>query len=107
MICCDCLFEHLIPDPIPPYGLLLCPRHRALRADQGTLWVTRGMGASVSDLLDALGEGCANPEERTLRTELLLTGNPLSKRDHGRIGDAVQWARAAATPPAWPGRGKP
>lgn len=105
-ICPDCETERTISQPVPPYGLLLCPRHRAVRADQGVMWVTKGLGASVSDLLDALGEGSANPEERPLRTELLLTGNPLSKRDHGRIGDAVQWARAAASPAAWPGREK-
>lgn len=104
-ICPDCEAERTISQPVPPYGLLLCPRHRALRADQGSMWVTKGLGASVADLLDALGDGSANPE-RTLRTELLLTGNPLSRRDYGRISDAVQWARAAANPPTWPGREK-
>ena len=106
MICPDCKDERTISQPVPPYGLLLCPRHRALRADQGTLWVTRGMGASIADLLDASGKGSANPDERDVRTELLLTGNPLTKRDLGRIGDAIQWAHAAANPPAWPVRGE-
>lgn len=71
----------------------------------GTRWVMCGRGSSVAELLDASGEGSTNPAERKMKTDLLLAGLPLSKRDHDRIITAVQWARAAANPPAWPVRG--
>ena len=105
--CSDCLHEGLIPKPAQPYAELLCARHREARAHERLHWVTKSMGSTIGELLDASGASTEGVPDLGLRTELELTGDPgqpLSRRDLGRVTDAIRWARDAVNPPAWPGR---
>lgn len=104
--CLDCIDEGLIPTPEAHYTPVLCVRHRDQGTADGARWVTIGEGSSIAELLDASGEGSASELERRQKTDLLLTGHPLGRRDLRRVRDAVQWARSRACPPPfprWPG----
>lgn len=91
--CLDCIDEGLIPSPEEGYAPVLCVRHRDQGTTEGARWVPFGDGSSIAELLDASGEGSASEAERRQKTDLLLTGQLLSRKDQRRIRDAVQWAR--------------